>query len=268
MLSVFLLVGFGLVLVEGGQTEGALGPLGGVVFQASAASQSALTAASGGISGFWDRHMELVRVKEENARLRDELHRVIDERTRLLGVMQENARLRGLVGFQEDHPTLSLLPARVVAKDVNAYFRVISVRLESTSALVREGMPVVSSAGLVGQVANVDGRFADVLLTVDRQSAVDVIVQRNRARGVLEGRGFDNDYSTRISYLLRRDEVDEGDVVVTSGMGGRFPRDVIVGRIAEVRRQNYGLFQEVVVEPAVDFSRLEEVFIVVGDETR
>jgi rod shape-determining protein MreC len=178
--------------------------------------------------------------------------------------MQENARLREMVGFEETHPELQLVPAEVVARDINPYFRVTKIRIDAQSHRIRNHMPVVSSAGLVGQISEVDGRFAEVLLTVDPRSSIDVIVQRNRARGLLRGVGHENDYHGELSYLLRREEVHEGDIIVTSGMGDRFPPHLLVGRIESIQEQSYGLFQQVRVAPAVDFTRLEEVFVVTG----
>ena len=147
---------------------------------------------------------------------------------------------------------------------MSRFFRVTSVRLDARDARVEPGQPVVSSAGVVGYVNDVSGRYAEVTLAVDPRASIDVLVQRNRARGVIQGLGRDDDYTSRIAYLMRRDAVRPGDVVVTSGMGGRFPADLVVGRVAGVDDSTAGMFQEVRVEPAVDFARLEEVFIVVG----
>lgn len=240
------------------------GPLSSVATQSSGVVRSVLASGGGGIAGFWNRHMYLVGVEEENVRLRAERDRLREERSRLLSIMQENARLRALVGFAEAHPQYQLAPAKVISRDVNEFFRVIHIRIDAGTSRVRPGMPVVTSAGLVGHVESVDGRFAQVQLTVDRRSSVDIVVQRNRARGILEGQGHAKDYHARVAYLLRRDEVRVGDVLVTSGVSGETPPDLVVGFIAEVNDRNYGLYQEVVVEPSVDFSRLEEVWVISG----
>lgn len=264
LLGVFLLTAAGLVL--GARGDGRRGILGDTLFHATSASKDLTHRGTAGIGDAWDRYLDLVRVGEENERLRAELDRLRDEHTRLLGVMQENARLRAMVGFAEQHPRLELVPARVIAKEVSPFFRVTSVRLYNRDTRVEPGMPVVGSAGVVGHVSEVSGPYVEVMLAVDPRSSIDVLVQHNRARGVLRGLGHDSDYRASIAYLLRRDRVSVGDVVVTSGMGGRFPPDLVVGRVASVREQSYGLFQDVQIEPAVDFSRIEEVFIIVGAE--
>lgn len=265
---ITLLLAQPIVLILLGRQSGdpGAGAVGGLGTRLVASAQNLAYEASGGLSEVWNRYVRLVGVAEENERLRREVARLEEERVRLLGVMQENARLRAMVGFQVANPNLDLRPARVIAKDITPYFRVIRIRLDAGEGVAAPGMPVVAPAGLVGQVTTVAGDYCDVMLTVDPDSSIDVLVQRNRARGILQGNGHENDYTAQVAYLLQRDEVHEGDVVVTSGLAGRFPRELIVGHIIEVEGAEPGLFQEVVVRPAVDFSRLEEVFLVTGTE--
>ncbi|MCB9506034.1 MAG: rod shape-determining protein MreC [Myxococcales bacterium] len=265
LLGVYLLAAAALVLSGRRGVGPEVGVVGAATFQAMTGTQAAAHAATASVAGAWDRYLDLVAVGDENRRLRAELDRLRDEHTRLLGVMQENARLRAMVGFGEAHPQLELLPARVVAKDVSPFFRVLSVRLLVRDPRVHPGLPVVASSGVVGHVSAVVGTSAEVTLAVDPRSSIDVVVQHNRARGVVQGLGHADDYRARIAYLLRREEVALGDVVVTSGMGGRFPPDLVVGRIAAIREASHGLFQEVQVEPSVDFARLEEVFVILDD---
>ena len=278
LLTIYVIFGFGLLLSERQRVPDEevplsedcyvtnTGPVGSVTMHTVALMQDATFFATAGVGDFWDRYIDLVRVNEENEELRAELNRLREENTRLLGVMQENARLRAMVGFAEAHPELELVPARVVAREISDFFRVIRIQIDTDGRRVDENMPVVSSAGVVGWVQDASGPYADVMLAVDPRSSIDVVVQRNRARGVLEGLGHSNDYQSRIQYLLRRDGAEEGDIVVTSGMGGRFPPDLLVGRIDEVEERNFGMYQEVIVEPATDFSRLEEVFVIVNYE--
>ena len=264
MLGVYFLVVLALLLGDR-RGDGSLGVGGLGLLQVKTASEDLLRHGLGGLGSAWDDYLDLVDVRRENEQLRAELHRMRDENTRLLGVMQENARLRALVGFAEAHPQMELVPGTVVAKDVSPFFRVVSVRLHVRDPRLVPGLPVVSSGGVVGHVSELAGPYAEVMLTVDPRSSIDVLVQHNRARGVLQGVGHSDDYSARIAYLLRRDQISGGDIVVTSGMGGRYPADIVVGRVSAVGDANYGLFQEASIEPAVDFSRLEEVFVIVGE---
>ena len=114
------------------------------------------------------------------------------------------------------------------------------------------------------------GRYCDVMLTVDPRSKIDIMTQLNRSRGILSGTGENDRYEAQISYLLRRDEVEQGELVVTSGRAGTFPKELPVGRITSIDTKSFGLYQKVTVEPMVDFSRLEEVYIITGvlEDTR
>jgi rod shape-determining protein MreC len=199
----------------------------------------------------------------ENAALREEAARLREEKSRLIGVLQENARLRDLVGFQTRHPEFELVPARVVGRDISPYFRVLRLKLESTAELAAR-QPVVVASGVVGQIHAVYGEFAEVVIVSDPRSRVDAVSQRNRAPGIVEGLGHERDYLARVAYLNQKDEIRDGDVMVTGGKGGVFPKEMVIGTVTEVDNAQRGLFQEVRLEPAVDFSRLEEVFVITG----
>lgn len=213
-----------------------------------------------GMGDWWSR-WTTSDLAEENRRLEEEVARLREEKSRLIGVLQENSRLRELLEFKRKHPTYELASAHVVGRDTTPYFRVMTLKLE-TDADVEPQMPVVVAGGVVGQIHRTYGSFADVVIVSDPRSRVDAISQRNRAQGIVQGLGEARSYEAKIAYLRREDEVRKGDVMVTSGMGGIFPPELVIGTIEEVTRSERGLFQEAVLEPAVDFSRLEEVFVV------
>lgn len=224
--------------------------------------------AFGFVEGFWEDYVALRDMKEENEALRDENARLREERARLLGVLHENARLRELLGFQKERDDLSLRPARVIARDVTPYFRVLRLKLDlrDFDQPVQEGMAVVSDQGVVGRISKVFDGYADVTLVADPTSRIDVVAQRNRARGIVIGLGHKRDYESKLAYLLRKDEIRAGDVLVTSGKGGTFPQELIVGTVASITRRDFGLEQQAIIEPEVDVGRLEEVFIVTAQD--
>lgn len=250
-----------LVALGGGGTSAGVGA-GGWFGRGLGWVQGTQRGAVGQVGGWWDAWTESA-VERQNERLRKRVGRLREEKSRLIGILQENARLRELVGFERDHPEYELAPAEVVGRDSTPYFRVTRLRVESPAELAPR-MPVVAADGVVGQVRNVSGAYADVVIVSDPRSRIDVFSQRNRAQGVVEGLGHERDYLARVAYLRQEDEVREGDAMVTSGMAGVFPADLAVGTIDEVVRSEEGVFQEARLKPAVDFSRLEEVFVVTG----
>ena len=227
----------------------------------SAPLQYVATEAAGALGGLLEEYVYLVEVGRENDRLRDENDRLRED-NRLLRVQAgENDRLRDLLELRERLPG-ETLSAEVVTREFSPYFRVMRVRLDRGARdRVRAGMPVVSAQGLVGQIRRTTGHYADVLLTVDQESAIDVVVQRTGARGMLRGTGESNRYLCRMQYLRREDEGEVGDEIYTSGLGRRFPAAILVGRVVRVERQEFGLYQEVEVAPSVSFSDLEEVLV-------
>jgi rod shape-determining protein MreC len=108
------------------------------------------------------------------------------------------------------------------------------------------------------------GPIADVQLATDPRSSIDVVLPRTGSRGVLKGVASDTSYLCRIEYLVQKDDVQVGDVVLTSGLGGLFPRDIPVGKVVRLRKPDSSLYQEVEVEPLVDFGKLREVLVVLS----
>jgi rod shape-determining protein MreC len=231
------------------------------ILEFSAPIQYSTTQLAQGVSAVLQEYVYLVDVKRDNDRLRAENRRLHEDNNRLASADTENRRLRRLLQLR-DELRGNLLSAQVIGKDVSPYFRVTRVVLDRGERdHVRPGMPVLTADGLVGQIRRAFSRYADVLLTADKTSAIDVVIQRNGARGMLKGTGAEDSYMCTLEQLSRDDDVQPGDVVVTSGLGQRFPASILVGHIKDVVKREYGLYQEATVTPAVHFSRLEEVLV-------
>lgn len=231
------------------------------ILEVTSGIQSIAAGAARWASSIFEDYVYLVETREENDRLRAQLGRLEEERQRLSAEGIENRRLRSLLQLRERLGG-EVMAGTVIGKDVSPFFRVTRIELDRGERdHVRPGMPVVAAEGLVGQIRRTWGRYSDVLLIVDRTSAVDVTIQRTGARGMLRGTGESERYMARIQYLGREDAVRVGDLVHTSGLGQRFPASILVGRVTRIVRQDFGLWQEVEVTPAVDFSSLEEVLI-------
>jgi rod shape-determining protein MreC len=214
-----------------------------------------------GASSVIEDYVYLVDVKSDNDHLRAENDRLRREMRALRADAQRIAQLESLLGLRERIAT-ETRTGRVIAKDISPSFRVVRLWVDQgEQAGLRAGMPVVANEGLVGQIRRVSGRFADVLLTIDPESHVDVVVGETRARGRLEGLGRRSRYRCRIQFDRPNDQVAVGDEVFTSGLGKKFPASILVGYISKISDQEFGLHQEGEVTPSVDFTRLDEVLI-------
>lgn len=232
-----------------------------LVLQASAPIQYVAAQLAVGASGVIEEYVYLVEVKRDNERLRADNARLREANAKLQAHAAENSRLRRLLQLR-DQLRGAVLSAQVIGKEASPYFRVNRIRLDRGERdRVRDGAPVVTPDGLVGQVRRTWGRYSDVLLTVDKTSAVDVVAQRSGARGILRGTGSDEHYTCKLEKIPREADLQVGDIIVTSGLGQRFPASIVVGSVAEVSKPEFGLYQDALVTPAADFSRLREVLI-------
>ncbi len=232
-----------------------------VVVRIAAPIQGVASTFARGLSDVWGDYVYLVDVKEDNARLASDNARLGDRVRQLETLEQENARLRRLLELKGS-VRADTVSAQVIGKNTNEFFRVVRVTLDRELGEIGPNLPVISPDGVVGTTLKGAGDTVDVRLAVDAGSGVDVVVQRTGARGFARGTGNDRSYELNVEYAERTDEVDVGDLLVTSGVGRRFPKGIPVGRVTEVVRRDFGIYQRVKAAPAVDFSRLEEVLIV------
>jgi rod shape-determining protein MreC len=153
--------------------------------------------------------------------------------------------------------------AEVIGKDPSPWFKTIIIDKGKDDG-VGKGMAVVIPEGIAGQIMDVSSRYSKVLLIIDPNSAVDVMVQRTRARGIIKGGPAGR---CHIKYVLRKQDVSVGDQIISSGLDGVFPKGLAVGHVSGVIKRNSGIFQEVTVTPHIDFEKLEEVLVVL-DHTK
>ncbi|HEY3593516.1 MAG TPA: rod shape-determining protein MreC [Polyangiaceae bacterium] len=212
------------------------------------------------VSNLWGNYVYLVEVKADHQRLVYENARLLDRVRRLEQEEVENRRLKRLLGVK-DSIRGDLVSAEVVGKDLTEFFRVASLVVDRAGHEVRTNMPVVAQDGVVGKVQRISGDRVDVLLAVDSGSGIDVVDELTGARGFVRGTGDPTKYSCHVELVQRSDEVNVGDLLVTSGVGRAFPRGVPVARVSKVVKRDFGMYQAVEATPTVDFSRLEEVLI-------
>lgn len=239
-------------------------PVDRAIMRIAAPLQYVSAALARGVSGMIGDYVYLVDVKQDNNKLAYENARLRAQLRELKSEKAENVRLRRLLGLRDRIPS-ETASAVVVGKDTTEYFRVAHLLLDDPGVTLRENMPVISLDGAVGTVQRVSGDSVAVQLAVDSGFGVDVVVERTGSRGFVRGTGEKARYSVRVEYVQRTDEVEVGDLLVTSGVGCRFPKGLPVARVVKIDKRDFGIYQSVEAEPAVDFSRLEEVLVVLTD---
>jgi rod shape-determining protein MreC len=263
LLAVALLVLLALMLRASVRAPERLGPVDRLLVRITAPMQSVAVRLLSQISQSWTHYVSLVGVQRDNERLQAENAQL---RMQLLAATQlagRAERLQKLIDLRSQ--VLSdTTAAQVIGLEVSRQFRVMRLRLDRGGAEIKPGMPVLSAGGIVGRILRVVGPYSDVQLSTDPRSSVDVLLPRTGSRGVLKGVTNDTNYVSRIEYLVQKDEVQVGDEVVTSGLGGIFPPDMAVGRVVRLRKSAASMYQEVEVAPVVDFGKLREVMIVLS----
>jgi rod shape-determining protein MreC len=203
-------------------------------------------------SGLSVSRSEITSLREQNDELR--LKVVELEEARL-----ENERLKSLVGFI-DARELEALGARVIGRPTTAWEGVITID-RGTSDGVTTGMPVLAPEGLLGQTVDVTEHSAKVRLITDQRSGVSAIIQATRAEGIVSG-SIEQDLT--MDFVSQESTVVVGDIVLTSGMGGVYPKGLLIGDVELVEVNENDLFQSISVRPAADVVGIEEVIVLAG----
>jgi rod shape-determining protein MreC len=252
--AIFTIILIFLVIIFGNQE---FGPFHKLLLDASGPLQKGATELTSPLRSLKEKYLDLLTVQEEKERLQQELQRCRSTAYANRGAIALNARLRKLLEFKESSG-LPTITARIIGKDPSLWFRSVIID-RGLSDGVDKGMPVVTGEGIVGQVYAASADYSKVLLAIAPSSAIDVLLQDSRIRGILKGTGG-NTY--RLEYILKTVEVSKGDHVVTAGYGGMFPSDLPVGIVSEVIRNRRGMFLEIEVVPAVDFGTLENLLVI------
>lgn len=201
-------------------------------------------------------------LRQRNEQLEQTIAQLTVENLRLKEVEAENVRLRSLLQFRDVNPSYTYkggqVVGRIVANEPSNIVQSIVIDIGSNNG-IEPGMPVVTERGLVGRVTEVYGNAARVLLITDSSSNVNAMLQNTRLRGILRGR---TNQSPILDYLPQDESILVGDIVVTSGEGGRFPTGIPVGQVIEVEQNDVEMFQQAIVRTTVDFDTLETVLVV------
>jgi rod shape-determining protein MreC len=204
----------------------------------------------------WRHYFYLVSLAQENDGLRQALKRAAEKSNQCKEIELANFRLRKLLSFKRS-TGFQVLAAEVIGKDPSPWFKTVIINKGRSDGL-QKGVPVVVPEGIVGQVVDVSNNNSKVLLIIDQNSAVDALVQRSRSRGIIRGEAVD---LCRFQFVLRKHDANVGDVIVSSGLDGVFPKGLRIGQISEVVKRDAGIFQDIKVAPFVNFEKIEEVLV-------
>jgi rod shape-determining protein MreC len=207
-------------------------------------------------SAVWKNYFACVSAARENVVLKDQLARAeyIENQNRELAL--ENDRLKKFVAFTSSTPG-TFVAARVIARDPSPWFQTLTIDKGERHGL-KKNAPILVPEGIVGQIIKISPDFSRVLLITDRNSAVDALVQNTRARGIVKG-GTEN--RCLFVYALRKEAINPGEVIVTSGLDQVFPKGLKIGTVVEVKKDHSRLFQDIIIQTSVDFDTLEEVLV-------
>ena len=249
-----------LLLLSAGSRERRRGdPIAGVVLDSMRPLQTTVAGGVDALASVWRSYLGLVGVKQENERLRLRILELEHQAMGVAEIEETDKRLAELLHFRS---TLEgdTVAAQIIGRDPLPWFGTVTINKGEADG-VRKNMAVLSPFGVVGQTMSTGAHAARVLLLTDHNSGIDAVVQRSRARGIVEGA---LDGGCVMKYVKREEDVEVGDRIVTSGLDGIFLRGVIIGEVTHVTRGNRGLLQVADVKPATPLDRIEEVLVVRG----
>ncbi|MCC7449649.1 MAG: rod shape-determining protein MreC [Anaerolineae bacterium] len=253
--SVAVFICIGLIAVS---VTGLLSPFESLVSVPFSILQGASSGASRRVSQLVGNVSDIQSLQKRNADLERALVNFQAEIVELREIKADYARLAPLVNFAGMNPDRQYLAATVIARDTTGLLRSITIDRGSRDGII-VGMPVVTELGLIGRVYKVAAANAQVQLVTDMNSYVNARMQTSRGEGSIVGTASGD---LRMTFIPLNDEVKDGDSVVTSGIGGKFPRGILIGQVKHTRLDDTKLFQEAQVQSLVDFSRLEIVLVI------
>jgi len=252
---VLILTVAGLILLALG---GYLTPVSRYVVTPLVTAQTWLASRYQAIQNLVSAPQDLTRLRQRNTELEAEVSRLESQIIDLQQQLSETRILSALVDFARVHPENRYLAASVIGRDPSPFLQYVIINRGSDDGL-RRGMPVVTQQGLVGRISKVTAGAATVQLISDAAAKVNVRIEPSRAQALLQG---EITGEVSLDMIPQAAKVQVGDLVLTSGLGGNYPDNILIGQVTGVRRRDYDIFQQASVQPVVDFSQLEIVLVI------
>ena len=262
VLGFLALTVLALVLINiTGQDRANLTPVEKIIKSVASPVQSGITTVVNGVGNTFNAILSVGSLKEENTDLKRRVASLEAENLLLKEYEYQNLRLRELLQFKDTiSRSYETVSASVAARNPSNDFKTVTINRGEDDG-VRKDMAVITSMGLVGRVINTSGKAAEVLLIIDKSSSVGGLVQVTRTPGLIEGSG-DNSGYLKMHHVYKEAPLREKQVVITSGLGGVFPKGLPVGRVTKVEIAANGLEKIATIRPFADFNRLEEVMVI------
>jgi rod shape-determining protein MreC len=251
------MIAAGLIILALG---GYLSPVSRILLGPFVSIQTWLTERSQAIQNLLNAPADVTSLRQENAELRAEIARLQEQ---IIGIQQELTEaqvLASLVDYARSRSENRYVAAAVIGRDPSPFMHYVIINRGSDDGLKR-GMPVVTQLGLVGQIEAVTANAARVQLINDPGSTVNILLQQADTEAVLLG---DISGELSVEYIPQAANIQSGDIIMTSGYGGTFPANILIGQVSTIRSNAYDLFQSASVQPAVDFDQLEIVLVIVN----
>lgn len=237
----------------------------GTVQTLSEPGKKATTGVGGWFSSLFSRFESLDKLREENRILKQE-NIELDKKIRdNSGLEEENYELRKMLDLVEKEPSLELKAVRIVAKNPSNWYSTITINKGERDGIKKNQPIITANKELVGQVYKVGSDWAEIITILDVESGVGSMVERSGDIGITEGdaslkfKGY-----CKLGYLSRMTDIKEGDYVETSGLGGIYPKGLLIGKVVNVVEDNISMTKQAMVEPIVDFGSLNEVFVLMN----
>jgi rod shape-determining protein MreC len=225
--------------------------------------QSLITAVSGGVGNFFGYFADMDALKSENARMSGEIDTLSGEIRKLEEHKLENERLRRMLALQDSMYGYTLAAAEVIAKDAGNWFDAFTINKGTNDGLAAR-MAVITTGGLVGHIYEIGANWAKVISIIDAKSGAGAVVVRTRDTALVESDAqLQQEGLCKMTYLPKSASVIPGDIIETSGLGGIYPKGLLIGKIREIRPETAGISQYAIIEPSADFERVSEVFVIV-----
>lgn len=221
--------------------------------------QKAVTTSIRSLRSMWAHYFFLVSTEKENDGLKKLLAKTIYDVNQCKETALSNDRFRKLLDFKNASGFQSI-SAEVIGKDPSPWYQMLVID-KGVSEGITKGLSVLVPEGVVGQVIDASDHYAKVLLIIDSNSAVDALVQQTRAHGIVKG---NSQGRCLLHYVSRKEVVNIGDAVVSSGLDGVFAKGLLIGKVTDIIRNKAGIFQDIEVSPFVDFDKIEEVLVVLS----